>query len=361
MKISLALVTAALCLTSGCGCGNRALPIDGDAGTDAGLRDGALGDRHRDGAGGDGTVPPTCDAQDARPAGVCALFLGYAWNGDDCVAINCSCEGTDCDALYQTYGACLGDHVGCLPPTGCDDLDPMQCEATAACRLIWYGGGCVDTTTCTFNCSGGNDCICYERGYACVPADPACIDRLQAECSGACFWESHSGQICFETCCVDEGWGYCRGREAPASCTRQQINYCSDPCMSVAGVWWSGEFCQPIVCCCEGADCNQTWSTWQACLDAHRECTLNACAATGGYCDYGDAVIPTCLEGYGKDFSVAAGTCGLGVCCAPCPVDGAAGVSYVSHDPSECARIDYTCATGWVGFDNECGCGCLLP
>lgn len=358
MKTSLALTVAALCLCSGCGCGNRALPDDGDAGVDGAVRDGGQhGDAAPDGAPPDG-APPDCAAQDAVAAGVCALFLGYAWDGADCGAINCSCTGADCGALYQTYGACLGDHAACLPPTTCDDLDPLACEANAACKLIWYGGGCLDTTTCAFGCSSGPSCLCYERGFACVPADPDCIDKTRPECTGGCFWEAHSGQICFESCCVDEGWGYCRGH-AEASCDRQQIDYCSDPCLSVAGVWWNGTFCQPIVCCCDGPDCGATWPTWPECLAAHRGCALNDCAATGGYCDYGDAVIPTCLEGYGKDFSIAPGTCGLGVCCAPCPVESAS-ASYVSHDPSECARIDYACATGWVGFDNECGCGCLL-
>jgi hypothetical protein len=68
-------------------------------------------------------------------------------------------------------------------------------------------------------------------------------------------------------------------------------------------------------------------------------------------------VIPTCLEGYGKDWSIVDGTCGLGVCCAPCPVEGPT-VSYISHDPHECEMIDFDCMPPWVVFSNECGCGC---
>jgi hypothetical protein len=359
MKTSLGLLVAALCLCSGCGCGNRALTnTDDDAGTDGGIMDGG---RH-DGAGGDGAVPATCDAQDARPSGAkCALLLGYAWDGVDCLEIQCECLGADCDALYDTYGACLSHHAGCLSPTGCDTLDPVTCEASTACQLVWYGGGCANTVTCAWNCTTGPDCVCWEQGFACVPADPPCGGRSQPECTGDCSWVARTSQVCFETCCLDESWGYCRGREPPASCTRQEISGCSLPCMSVAGVYWNGTFCQPIVCCCEGADCDETWGTWRECLDVHRGCPLNPCAVTGGYCDYGDLVEPTCLDGYGKDYGIAAGTCGLGVCCAPCPNPDDAGVRYVSDDPSVCARIDYGCDPGWVGFDNECGCGCLLP
>jgi hypothetical protein len=355
MKPSLAVVAAVFCLCSGCGCGNRSLPADGDGGPDGAVRDGGNGDSGQRGDAAPDGARPDCAAQDARSGDTaCALFLGYAWDGADCVGVNCTCVGADCGDLFETYGGCLAAHAACLPPTTCDDLGPMECEATAACRLIWYGGGCVDSSNCTFGCFGGPSCLCYERGFACVPADPTCIDKTEGECTGGCFWESHSNQICFETCCIDERWGYCRGH-ATASCGAQEIEYCSDPCLSVAGVWWDGEFCQPITCCCEGPDCDRTWGTWQECLAAHRDCSLDACAATGGYCDYGDAVIPTCLEGYGKDWTVA-DTCGLGVCCAPCPTDG-----YISRDPEECARIDFDCVPETVHFDNECGCGCRAP
>jgi hypothetical protein len=41
-----------------------------------------------------------------------------------------------------------------------------------------------------------------------------------------------------------------------------------------------------------------------------------------------------------------------------CPEAAVPGVSYVSHDPSMCARIRYFCESG-SGFSSECGCGCL--
>lgn len=35
------------------------------------------------------------------------------------------------------------------------------------------------------------------------------------------------------------------------------------------------------------------------------------------------------------------------------------GVNYISHDPDECATIQFICAEGQEKFDNECGCGCI--
>ena len=35
------------------------------------------------------------------------------------------------------------------------------------------------------------------------------------------------------------------------------------------------------------------------------------------------------------------------------------GVSYISHNPDECALIQFICAEGQQKFDNECGCGCI--
>jgi hypothetical protein len=135
-----------------------------------------------------------------------------------------------------------------------------------------------------------------------------------------------------------------------------------DPCTSVVGVYWDGAFCRPIICCCEGPDCADTWDTPGECLAEHLECDLNECGVTGGYCDYGDATVPACHEGYGRDHylgGLVPGVCGMGVCCAPCPDPTDPGVSYISHDPLECMGIDWDCFDpDYIGFDNECGCGC---
>ena len=44
-----------------------------------------------------------------------------------------------------------------------------------------------------------------------------------------------------------------------------------------------------------------------------------------------------------------------------CPDPDNPNVSYVSSDPSACARIRFTCAPGEVLFSDSCGCGCIAP
>jgi hypothetical protein len=148
--------------------------------------------------------------------------------------------------------------------------------------------------------------------------------------------------------------------DAALTCEAQQITGCPLACETQDGVSWDGTCCTPIRCCCQGPDCGATWTRWQDCLAAHEGCGLGACAATGGFCLYGDAVVPTCPPGYGKDpAGMEAGECGLGACCAPCPDPADPRVSYVSHAPATCAAADFTCAPDATTFDNECGCGCV--
>ena len=62
-------------------------------------------------------------------------------------------------------------------------------------------------------------------------------------------------------------------------------------------------------------------------------------------------------------FLIACAGCNKSVEVPPgCPQPEDAGVSYVSHQPSECATIRFTCPTGAVAFsDDICGCGCVAP
>jgi len=43
-----------------------------------------------------------------------------------------------------------------------------------------------------------------------------------------------------------------------------------------------------------------------------------------------------------------------------CPAAGAAGVSYISTDPNNCAALRFRCPSGQVAFTNLCGCGCVV-
>lgn len=62
-------------------------------------------------------APSGCEAMDARGEGVCAVILGFAFDGTRCVGIHCSCVGDDCSALYATSDACESAYARCIFPT----------------------------------------------------------------------------------------------------------------------------------------------------------------------------------------------------------------------------------------------------
>lgn len=367
---TLALVAGPL-LGLGSGCGSRGLRADtqGDGGPpDGALSDGAL----PDGVAPDATVPPgSCAPMDAMlPPNVrCGdpTPIGWTWTGTGCYGIPCACEGADCDRLYATEALCMADRApACLPPPDCLGLDYQTCEDRPDCQVVFYGGGCIDLDTCEWGGPSDGNWLCWEQGIVCLPSGAPCSDRGPAECDGDCYWWEHRTEHCFSDmgegeCCFEEGYGYCAPlpREVPG-CEAQAVQGCSDPCVNVVGYFWDGTFCAPIRCCCEGPYCNETYDTLEACLDSRAECLDNACAEAGGTCNYGDAVVPTCDPEYGTNYAITSshpGVCGMGVCCTPCP--NGPGVSYVSHDPAQCADIDFDCFDQGEHFDNECGCGCI--
>ncbi|MDY0000217.1 MAG: hypothetical protein RBU30_02865 [Polyangia bacterium] len=370
-RLLLAPTLLAVALTMGCG--TRGLGYDLDR--DSGVTDGSQGDgRAPDGAQGDGSISQDqCAPMEARqdPAVRCdgGDPIGWTWTGWGCLGIPCACEGADCAALYGTEGACLSARApACLPPPDCLGLGWEACEERTDCQAVLYGGGCIDLDSCEMGGPTDGNWLCWERGFVCLPAGAPCSDLPYGQCDGDCYWWERRSTHCFGDmgdgdCCVEEGYGFCAPISRPQpGCEAQSVLGCSDPCVNLVGYYWDGAFCAPIRCCCEGPDCGGTYSTLEACLDARAECTENACAVAGGTCNYGDAVIPTCDEGYGTDYSItetSPGACGLGVCCTPCPDPTQEGVWYAAHSPIECADIDFDCFDLGRHFDNECGCGCI--
>ncbi len=56
-----------------------------------------------------------CAPMDAVGVGPCDAFFGYAFDGERCQAINgCSCEGTDCDALFSSLEDCEAKFEHCM-------------------------------------------------------------------------------------------------------------------------------------------------------------------------------------------------------------------------------------------------------
>jgi len=61
-----------------------------------------------------GECQDSCAADDVQGVGMCAAILGFAWNGQSCVAIGgCDCVGSDCESLSMNPIDCLKEHTQC--------------------------------------------------------------------------------------------------------------------------------------------------------------------------------------------------------------------------------------------------------
>jgi hypothetical protein len=57
---------------------------------------------------------PMCRPLDANAVGICEAIAGYKWTGSRCEALNCSCEGTDCQSLYDSQEKCEAASRRCI-------------------------------------------------------------------------------------------------------------------------------------------------------------------------------------------------------------------------------------------------------
>lgn len=98
-----------------------------------------------------------CAAQDARGQGACAAVIGVVWDGDSCTTISgCSCEGTDCDDLYDSQSECQRDNIECGATARCGGFGGIQCPDDMYCDY--------DTDICGATDGQGD---CKERPEAC--------------------------------------------------------------------------------------------------------------------------------------------------------------------------------------------------
>jgi hypothetical protein len=55
-----------------------------------------------------------CGPMQARGDGDCAMVVGWAWNGAECVALSgCGCTGPDCPSLYSDLATCKNKQAQC--------------------------------------------------------------------------------------------------------------------------------------------------------------------------------------------------------------------------------------------------------
>ncbi len=115
----------------------------------------------------------SCAPQDARGSGACALFLGYVWDGESCTGIGgCSCVGVDCGALYERIGACEAAHSACTtdPCAAMDARGDGLCDAFFG--YTWDGASCSGVSGCS--CEGDDCDRLFESPGACAAAHRGC-------------------------------------------------------------------------------------------------------------------------------------------------------------------------------------------
>ncbi|NJK33290.1 MAG: hypothetical protein HC927_13315 [Deltaproteobacteria bacterium] len=120
---------------------------------------------------------PDCEPEDAKGEGFCDLFLGWAWDGNQCVPLSgCECIGADCDSLPLEQWECDIEHANCDQPPP-PDCVPMEAKGVGLCALFlgyaWDGKECVGLSGCSCE---GNDCgNLYQEIDECKAANAMCL------------------------------------------------------------------------------------------------------------------------------------------------------------------------------------------
>lgn len=267
-------------------------------------------------------VDDPCDPMDAEGDELCFMFLGYAWDGSECVVLGgCECTGEDCDELYEELDECIADNEECVeePPVE-DPCDPMDAEGDGLCYLFlgyaWDGGECVIVGGC--ECTGEDCDELYEELDECMANTESCIEEppvvepcapMDAEGEGLCYgefgyaWNGDEcvivggceclGEDCFllydneEECiadneaCIEEP-----PVDEPLECGddalySQTHDSCEamdavgqGACYCAMGFAWNGSECFSLSgsCECVGEDCDSIYVTEEECVAAHESC-----------------------------------------------------------------------------------------
>jgi len=160
---------------------------------------------------------------------------GWFWNGDVCEQIICTCEGTDCNALYPDEIGCTAAYLPCLSGGECAPFDAKAIgDCDAFLGYTWTGDNCIGISGC--ECSG-TDCVnLYDSSEEC--------------------WDEHALCELTDPCGPDEAKG-------------------EGPCDQFFGWAWDGLQCIGVSGCeCIGPDCGSLPLELGDCEIAHADCPV---------------------------------------------------------------------------------------
>ncbi len=285
-----------------------------------------------------GGTEPACEDGDTRrvECNDCTCAEG-AWACDDNDCSLCP-DPDDPDVTYASDD-----------PAICAVADLAACPEGAEFFDNYCGCGCVGDGTA--ECTDGdtrreecNDCVCVDGMWACD--DQECVSCPDEEEPGVTYYgfsEEECALIDFD----------CGGDQEPFG------DWCGCGCIDVIATDCTDGETRRI-------DCNEC-----VCVDGSWDCTTEDCTGTcAEACGVGCPAPEYML--CGEDGALYCNTC-LMDCydvaeaddpslCVDCPTaddPGIVSVVYASTDPMECALIDFGCPPNSIGFENQCGCGCV--
>lgn len=107
-----------------------------------------------------------CAPQDVTIVGSCEPAPTYFWNGAECIGQSgCSCEGTDCDAVFTSQADCDASYASCGGGQGCGGF---------------LGNTCSEDEYCAYE--PGQLCGAADASATCKPRPTVCTKELNPVC-----------------------------------------------------------------------------------------------------------------------------------------------------------------------------------
>jgi hypothetical protein len=217
-------------------------------------------------------------------------------------------DDTDCGDLECLCGVCT---TRCARDSACAAF-----AEAATCSILQGCPDAFDDAVCTLP---GTDGGCSPE-TRCAPVECRPMDaRSDGTLCFALLGYSFTGETCAPVICGCEGTecqeifasaAACRTtyadclREAADPCAPMDARSSGDDCADVAGLTWNGDRCEAIPCGCEGSNCDQLYANLGPCEQAHLTCNVDLAPQCQRSAD--------CI----LDFADCCGRCGV------TPVDG---------------------------------------